>query len=364
MDALVPAQDRRGHPREATRAGGVTAPRQIVVSDLWSNGKATRWPTPSEMERWPGPETFETEFHAYLRRRPNRRSALHGENHWHAVAATGLELCKRVPAADPSTVFHFAMAHDAERRNDGIDPDHGIRAAQVFADRWPYLHDFDVFAHACVGHTSGTRSRDPTIGVCWDADRLNLWRIGIRPDPRFLSTAAARDPKMIEMARGFHGKRYTWNRLAYDYAQEVCVPRLIEEKYGPMRPRSYADQIPPVESLPLDEHGRALLYHGTDRLSANKITQSGLRPTEPWFGEEGKGVFLVRLRGGHQPRVLDAAPKTRGIRHRGLRGCGRSEAAALRPRADPVRRARESLPFLRQDPDQGERYSAALGGNP
>jgi hypothetical protein len=31
-----------------------------------------------------------------------------------------------------------------------------------------------------------------TVGACWDADRLHLWRIGVAPDPARLSTAAGR----------------------------------------------------------------------------------------------------------------------------------------------------------------------------
>jgi uncharacterized protein len=41
-------------------------------------------------------------------------------------------------------------------------------------------------------HVDGLVSDDPTIGVCWDADRLHLWRIGVEPDPELLSTAAGR----------------------------------------------------------------------------------------------------------------------------------------------------------------------------
>jgi hypothetical protein len=44
-------------------------------------------------------------------------------------------------------------------------------------------------------------SDDPTIGACWDADRLNLWRLGRRPDDRLLSTDTARDPATIRWAR-------------------------------------------------------------------------------------------------------------------------------------------------------------------
>jgi uncharacterized protein len=47
-------------------------------------------------------------------------------------------------------------------------------------------------AAACDGHTDGFISDDPTVGACWDADRLDLPRVGIKPDARLLSTAAAR----------------------------------------------------------------------------------------------------------------------------------------------------------------------------
>ena len=232
------------------------------------------------------------DIRAYLKSRPNRSSQLHGQRHWYAVAAAGLELCKRLPKADPIVVFHFALAHDAERLNDGVDPDHGARASKVFSAMAPGMRNLALFKRACREHTSGTTSRNATVGACWDADRLNLWRIGIRPDPRFLSTAAARDPEMIEMARGFHDKRYTWDRLTKGYST-LIVPGMLEEHYGPMHERGNAHQAPAAESLPLDECGRAVLYHGTDEQSAMKIARYGLRPGDPWFGEKGKGVYLT-----------------------------------------------------------------------
>ena len=33
---------------------------------------------------------------------------------------------------------------------------------------------------------------DPTIGTCWDADRLDIGRVGIIPHERFMSTAAGK----------------------------------------------------------------------------------------------------------------------------------------------------------------------------
>lgn len=37
------------------------------------------------------------------------------------------------------------------------------------------------------GHTEG----DPALKACWDADRLDLWRVRIDPDPERLCTAHA-----------------------------------------------------------------------------------------------------------------------------------------------------------------------------
>ena len=41
-----------------------------------------------------------------------------------------------------------------------------------------------LLAFACEEHTNGGIGPDPTVGVCWDADRLNLWRVGIDSGPQ------------------------------------------------------------------------------------------------------------------------------------------------------------------------------------
>lgn len=38
----------------------------------------------------------------------------------------------------------------------------------------------------------GLTTTNPTIGCCWDADRLDLGRVGIEPDPELMSTDAGR----------------------------------------------------------------------------------------------------------------------------------------------------------------------------
>ena len=50
---------------------------------------------------------------------------------------------------------------------------------------------FERLAAALVDHANGLVSADPTIGTCWDADRLHLPRVGIRPRRELVSTEAA-----------------------------------------------------------------------------------------------------------------------------------------------------------------------------
>ncbi len=63
-----------------------------------------------------------------------------------------------------------------------------------------------LLCRACSGHANGHTSADPTVGVCWDADRLNLWRVGVAPSRRLLSTAAARSAEIYEWSRGVHAE--------------------------------------------------------------------------------------------------------------------------------------------------------------
>jgi uncharacterized protein len=100
----------------------------------------------------------------------------------------------------------FALLHDSCREDDGSDSDHGARAAE-FAE---YLasrnvlqlrvDQMDLLTTACRLHSAGHIAGDVTLRTCWDADRLDLGRIRIRPDPNRLCTDAARNPQTIEWA--------------------------------------------------------------------------------------------------------------------------------------------------------------------
>lgn len=133
-----------------------------------------------------------------------RWDGIHGEAHWQRVHTNGLRLAES-SGADVVVVEYFAALHDACRFDDGYDAEHGARAAELVRALDPTLLPLDdarreLLAQACLGHTTERSSDEPTIGTCWDADRLDLLRVGITPSARYLSTEAARDPAVIEWA--------------------------------------------------------------------------------------------------------------------------------------------------------------------
>ena len=61
-------------------------------------------------------------------------------------------------------------------------------------------HEFELLTVACGGHSDGLQKADTTVMTCWDADRLDLGRVGITPDPNRLFTAPAKQKKTIDAA--------------------------------------------------------------------------------------------------------------------------------------------------------------------
>jgi uncharacterized protein len=126
---------------------------------------------------------------------------IHGIQHWERVRDNGLRLA-RVTGANPTVVELFAYLHDSRRLDDWEDFGHGARAAvylQTLRGRFFDVSDeeLELLIYACRHHSDGLSDGDVTVLACWDADRLDLGRVGIRPDPRYLCTAAARKPGML-----------------------------------------------------------------------------------------------------------------------------------------------------------------------
>ena len=129
----------------------------------------------------------------------------HGIRHWMRVRANGLQLC-RLNGANVLVVELFAFFHDSRRVNEHTDPGHGRRGAEVACQlRGRFfeatMQEMDLLVQACETHSDGHLRGDLTVRTCWDADRLDLGRVGIVPDPRRMSTAEGRLPEVLARAR-------------------------------------------------------------------------------------------------------------------------------------------------------------------
>jgi uncharacterized protein len=135
---------------------------------------------------------------------------IHGISHWARVWENGMRLAEET-GANKEVVGYFALFHDARRFNEGRDRDHGRRGADLAAQWRGDLFDlddllFELLYTACVHHTDGLIEADVSIQVCWDADRLDLGRVGIQPAAHRLCTEAAKEaiPWATERAQSFY----------------------------------------------------------------------------------------------------------------------------------------------------------------
>jgi uncharacterized protein len=125
-------------------------------------------------------------------------SGLHGPWHWEQVERNAIALCTLMPKADKNVCRAFALIHDCKRENDDDDPGHGKRSAELVKNLYSknfaqlkqvFTKDqLEMLIYACHYHNIGQVSDIETIGVCWDADRLDLARVSIYPDTKYLST--------------------------------------------------------------------------------------------------------------------------------------------------------------------------------
>ena len=165
------------------------------------------------MHAVPMPEPFATALEA-----AGHRDGIHGHAHWRRVAENGLFVAQR-EGADPHAVLLFAILHDCRRQNDGHDPGHGPRAAELVEalGHEPLGIDPDTLAtlaHAMRHHDRGQVSDHPLVGTCWDADRLDLPRVGITPNPVLMSTASGSDAEVIALFADHRRDAPTWQALA------------------------------------------------------------------------------------------------------------------------------------------------------
>jgi uncharacterized protein len=133
--------------------------------------------------------------HAVLKEYALPRDGTHGVSHWARVLENGLRIAEETKARS-DVVQLFAVFHDSRRINESIDDGHGRRGAELAAAFRGKLFtlsdgDFDLLYDACARHTDGETEGDVTLRTCWDADRLDLGRVGLVPI-KLCTEAAAR----------------------------------------------------------------------------------------------------------------------------------------------------------------------------
>ena len=116
----------------------------------------------------------------------------HGASHWERVERNGLLLA--TDEVNKTVVRIFAYLHDKWRLDDGEDIDHGMRASKNLIQlretlfQWLTEDEFEQLYMACELHTVCHSTGNPTIDTCFDADRLDLMRVGVTPDPERMAT--------------------------------------------------------------------------------------------------------------------------------------------------------------------------------
>ncbi len=146
-----------------------------------------------------------------LKQFPLRREGDHGPAHWARVRKHGVHLA-RLYGVSPVVPSLFALFHDCCRREEFDDRFHGQRAA-AFIEKLVETRqltglapkEVDLLQQACAGHSEGWTEGPRVVQICWDADRLDLGRVGYRPDPRRLCTDAAKDLT-------YRLQAYAWSR--------------------------------------------------------------------------------------------------------------------------------------------------------
>lgn len=113
----------------------------------------------------------------------------HGVRHWARVRSNGRTIARYVPGIDLAVLDWFAVLHDAWRQDEGEDPHHGFRAMAYVRK----IHEGDQLGlttpqfcqllKALEYHNVQwvKRPTDITVLACWNADRLDLGRVGITP---------------------------------------------------------------------------------------------------------------------------------------------------------------------------------------
>ena len=191
------------------------------------------------------PEPLRSALEHYPVTNPPGQSQIHGDEHWRCVALAALHIARQVDVRERPVslpfLWNFALLHDCMREDDGGDPDHGSRAAALFDQltQSPGIPGLErdrkdsVYLHLAIqDHPLGYTTDHLETGICWDADRILLGRVGITVDPDYLSTDAGRASISFGRALGAHSKLRTKLPTWAEISDLYKTAELRDERVG------------------------------------------------------------------------------------------------------------------------------------
>jgi uncharacterized protein len=125
----------------------------------------------------------------------------HGLQHWERVFQN-TQLLSNYYGIESDVFELFAMLHDSKRENEFSDIGHGSRAA-IFAKELISTKKINIskedqrrLLYACSNHTISNQNAklysDLVVQICFDADRLDIGRVGITPQEDYFQTEYAK----------------------------------------------------------------------------------------------------------------------------------------------------------------------------
>ncbi len=144
----------------------------------------------------------------------------HGPFHWARVIDNGRLLAK-IYNVNPRIPELFGAFHDCRRGCEGCDTGHGQLGMAALKElglrQGLIIKEFQFVLYACKHHTVPRFRRELPIEIqiCLDADRLDLLRVGITPDPEYLFTELAKTQAVRNWAneRALHHAPPDWLEL-------------------------------------------------------------------------------------------------------------------------------------------------------
>lgn len=127
------------------------------------------------------------------------KQGIHGIDHVKRVVENAKIIAKKECPNNYDDIVIGAYLHDIGRIDDNGGNEHAFRgfeiSKQLLAKYWPHLNHKKILT-AIKEHADSLITDDPLIGSIWDADRLDLTRLGIKINLELLSTQTAK--KLLE----------------------------------------------------------------------------------------------------------------------------------------------------------------------